>query len=806
MIRYSLILFIGFLSFGIRAQSISGTIQDESKTSIPSVKIQNLTNKKYTRADLDGKFKIKAKLNDSVFFIAYGYDTTLIIVSAEDIIRTTIPVLLNTTIQEIAAANVISKRLADFDVGFLPPIKGVQIYTGTNAVIELSKLSGAKSSANPREIFAKIPGLNIWESDGSGVQLGIGGRGLSPNRAANFNTRQNGYDISADALGYPESYYTPPLEALKSIEIIRGSASLQFGTQFGGLLNFIIREAPTSTLFELTSRNTVGVYNYLGTFNRITGTNNRFFYQAYHQYKRGDGYRDNSKFNQQQIFGQVGYHLTDKIKIKLEYTHMDYLAKQAGGLTDTKFNQDPTQSLRDRNWFNVNWNILALHYDYEIGGSSNLNIRTFGMISQRQSLGFLGKITQADDNEAREMISGDFRNLGIEARYLKKYTLKNDGSKLKGAFLIGSRYYQGNSTAKQGLATESDDANFIFQNETDLEASNFSYPSENVALFAENILFLGRRWTINFGGRFEYIKSSSKGYYKNYVIFPNNGDTISSSKVDDNNTSKRRVPLFGAGTAYKIANKSTVYGNFTQNYRAINFTDIRINNPNITIDSLIKDEHGYTAEVGLRGLIKDFLIYDFAGFYIFYGDKIGLAPKPGTIKKERTNIGDAQNFGVELFTEIDFLKAFNNSTKHFLSLFLNVAYIDANYISSKETNYLDKKVEYVSSWILKSGIKYRFKGLSLQIQGSYNSEQFSDASNSIEPSGDAVIGLIPAYFVMDFSSRYAFKKHFQLEFGVTNLTNNKYFTRRATGYPGPGILPSDGIGAYFTLQYKFSAK
>ena len=416
MIRYSLILFIGFLSFGIRAQSISGTIQDESKTSIPSVKIQNLTNKKYTRADFDGKFKIKAKLNDSVFFIAYGYDTTLIIVSAEDIIRTTIPVLLNTTIQEIAAANVISKRLADFDVGFLPPIKGVQIYTGTNAVIELSKLSGAKSSANPREIFAKIPGLNIWESDGSGVQLGIGGRGLSPNRAANFNTRQNGYDISADALGYPESYYTPPLEALKSIEIIRGSASLQFGTQFGGLLNFIIREAAKSTVFELTSRNTVGVYNYLGTFNRITGTNNRFFYQAYHQYKRGDGYRDNSKFNQQQIFGQVGYYLTDKIKIKLEYTHMDYLAKQAGGLTDTKFNQDPTQSLRDRNWFNVNWNILALHYDYEIGASSNLNIRTFGMISQRQSLGFLGKITQADDNEAREMISGDFRNLGIEAR------------------------------------------------------------------------------------------------------------------------------------------------------------------------------------------------------------------------------------------------------------------------------------------------------------------------------------------------------------------------------------------------------
>ncbi|MGB0915129.1 MAG: TonB-dependent receptor domain-containing protein [Crocinitomicaceae bacterium] len=804
----SLILCIVAFSFGVKAQSISGTILDETKTSIPSVKIQNLASGKYTRADLDGKFKISAKLTDSILFTSNGYDSIILITNSGHLSSANYTLTLPTKVQEVAEANVTSKRLADFDVGFLPPVKGVQIYTGTNAVIELSKLSGAKSSANPREIFAKIPGLNIWESDGSGIQLGIGGRGLSPNRAANFNTRQNGYDISADALGYPESYYTPPLEALKSIEIIRGSASLQFGTQFGGLLNFIIKEAPTSTPFEFTTRNTVGLYNYFGTFNRVAGTHNRMFYQAYYQYKRGDGYRDNSKFNQQQLFAQVGYHLSDKAKVRLEYTHMDYLAKQPGGLTDLHFEEDPTQSVRDRNWFNVNWNILALHYDHEIGKKSHLNVRAFGMMSQRQTLGFLGKITQADHNGVREMISGNFQNAGIEARYLKKYDLRKDTSKtqLKGAFLVGARYYQGNSTANQGLATGGNDANFKFQNEDDLEASAFSYPSENLAFFAENILFLGKKWTVNFGGRFEYIESSSKGYYKQYVIHPLNQDTLATFTIDDDNTTRRMVPLFGAGTAYKIAKRSTVYGNFTQNYRAINFTDIRINNPNITIDSLIKDEHGYTAEVGFRGLINNFIIYDLAGFYIFYGDKIGLAPKPGTIKKERTNIGDAQNYGVELFTEIDFLKAFNDSTKHFLSLFLNAAYIDANYITSKEPNFLDKKVEYVSSYILKSGIKYRFKGLSLQVQGSYNSEQFSDASNSIEPSGDAVIGLIPAYFVMDFSARYAFKKHFQLELGVTNFTNNKYFTRRATGYPGPGILPSDGIGGYFTLQYQFTAK
>ena len=101
----------------------------------------------------------------------------------------------------------------------------------------MNDVIGNKSTNNPRQIYAKVAGLNIWENDGAGIQLAIGGRGLSPNRVSNFNTRQNGYDISADALGYPESYYTPPTEAVERIEIVRGAASLQYGTQFGGMIN-----------------------------------------------------------------------------------------------------------------------------------------------------------------------------------------------------------------------------------------------------------------------------------------------------------------------------------------------------------------------------------------------------------------------------------------------------------------------------------------------------------------------------------------------------------------------------------------
>ena len=113
------------------------------------------------------------------------------------------------------------------------------------------------ASNNARQIYNQISGLNIYQNDDAGLQLHIGGRGLDPNRTSNFNTRQNSYDISADVLGYPESYYTPPAESLKEIQIIRGAASLQYGTQFGGLINFILKE-PTNKKFELITRNSIG--------------------------------------------------------------------------------------------------------------------------------------------------------------------------------------------------------------------------------------------------------------------------------------------------------------------------------------------------------------------------------------------------------------------------------------------------------------------------------------------------------------------------------------------------------------------
>ena len=186
----------------------------------------------------------------------------------------------------------------EFNIRKLRAIEGVMITQGKKTeAIELENVDGNKAVNLSRQIYAKIPGLNIWESDGAGIQLGLGGRGLNPSRNSNFNTRQNGYDISADALGYPESYYSPPSEAIKEIQFIRGAASLQFGPQFGGLINFKLKDGNTQKKLETTLRHTTGSFGLNNTFISVGGNINKWNYYCYGNYKFGNEWRENSEFD-----------------------------------------------------------------------------------------------------------------------------------------------------------------------------------------------------------------------------------------------------------------------------------------------------------------------------------------------------------------------------------------------------------------------------------------------------------------------------------------------------------------------------
>ncbi len=676
------------------------------------------------------------------------------------------------------------------------------IYEGKKTeVVNLQNIDANTSTNNARQIYARITGLNIWESDQAGLQLGIGGRGLSPNRTSSFNVRQNGYDISADALGYPESYYTPPAEALDRIEIVRGAASLQYGTQFGGMVNFRFKRGPRDRKFQFLTRQTGGSWGFFGSFNSIAGQVGKLNYYAYFQYRRGNGYRANSGFDYYNSFVGLEYTLSKKGTLEFEYTYMHYLAQQAGGLTDRLFTVDPRQSVRARNWFQVDWNIFALMYTHSFSKKVQLNVRSFGLLALRQSVGNLDKINVVDFGGDRTLIDGQFRNMGMESRLLNRYALLNQHHTL----LVGLRLYRGNTTARQGNGSDGDDANFTFNNPNDIENSDYTYPNTNAAVFAENIFQLSPKWSFTPGVRFEYINTQAEGYYKQYVI-DGAGNIIVSNTINESLERRRSFLLFGGGLSYKQGRAAEWYANISQNYRAINFSDLRIDNPNLRVDPNIQDESGYTADLGIRGLVKKWLRYELTFFYINYQDKIGQVLRTDSVLfndyRYRTNVSDARNVGVESMLECSLSDLFAIANEKLSwSVFQNLAVIDARYINTEDKSIENKKVEMVPPYNIKWGMRLKYAGLSTSVQYTLIGQHFSDASNS-EFTATAVEGIIPSYRVLDWTMGYE-HSFWRIEFSLNNALNESYFTRRADSYPGPGIIPADGRAYYLTLQGKF---
>lgn len=691
-----------------------------------------------------------------------------------------------------------------FGITRLKDVEGTAIYAGKKSeVIVMDDIAANKASNNTRQIYSKIAGLNIFESDGAGIQLGIGGRGLNPQRVTNFNTRQNGYDMSADALGYPESYYSPPAEAIDRVEIVRGAASLQYGTQFGGLVNFKLKEGPDDKKIQVVSRQTAGSWKFFNTFNSIGGSGKKIKYYAAYQRKSGDGWRPNSEFKVNTAYASLVYKATEKLSITLQYTFMDYLAHQPGGLTDLEFAQDPHQSIRKRNWFAVNWNLGAILLDYKINDKLKINSRFFGLMASRSALGILNFINQPDPMGPRDLWIDHYNNLGNETRLLYSYSIL----KMPSTLVVGERYYNGNTNRTQGYANSGSNGtktDFTYVNPGDLQESKYLFPNTNFSAFVENIIHLTSKLSLIPGIRFERIQTRAEGYY-NIMNKDLAGNVIYSQSINDNRNNLRSFVIAGVGLSYKKSSVFEAYANFSQNYRAINFNDMRVVNVNLVVDPNLKDEKGYSADIGIRGNKNGVLNYDFSCFLISYENRIGtvLRVNPDTYKdyRFRTNISQSRNIGLESFVELDAWKLIRRDSKMKIAVFSNFAYIDARYIHSKEAAYENKKVELAPNVIFKTGLNFKRNKLAFSYQFSYTGQQFTDASNAVY-TANAINGIIPSYYVMDFTIEYIFNKIFSLSGTINNLSNRMYFTRRADSYPGPGILPSDPRAFYLTFQVK----
>ena len=691
----------------------------------------------------------------------------------------------------------------DVSPSYLRKVEKMFLYHGKKSErINVNDQQANLATNNSRQLYRNIAGLNYFETSANGLGTEIGVRGLSPERSANLNVRQNGYDISADALGYPDAYYVPPAQSIDLIESVRGAGALQYGTQFGGMINYRKKKAPIDLNgIGAYTNQTIGSYNFLNSYNTIYGRNKRANFYSYFNYKKGDDWKPNSNFNAKNAFFQGEFQLTSNLILNIEYTHFYYLAQQPGGLTDALFKKDPTISIRERNWFSVNWNLASTSLFYKHSANTEIETKFFGLLANRKALGFLGNITRIDPLGNRDYLLDKYANIGNETKFLTRYKIK----KKLNIGLIGIRFYKGNTDKTQGEANKLSGPDFKYNNPTYVEGSDYKFPSINLALFGENVTYLTNKLSVTLGARGEFIKTTANGYYR-VTNTDLAGNILFDTAYNENKSNERSFVVSSLGLSYEITDSIQFYGNFSQNYRAINFNDLRITNANFKVDSNLTDEKGFNFDLGFRGIINNYLSFDISVFYLKYANRIGFVlktdPNLFNLFRFRTNISQSRNIGLEATSTVNWTKLFFKEEKKLsIKQFFNTSIVDGRYIKSQEAAIENKKVELLPSLILKTGLLINFSNISASYQISHISEQYTDATNA-EFASNAISGLIPAYTIMDASIGYTFKS-FNLSLNINNLANTSYFTKRAVGYPGPGIIAAPPRLYYIGLSFKF---
>ncbi len=667
----------------------------------------------------------------------------------------------------------------------LPDVHQTFIMAGKRSeVINVQDLPVNIAEKTGRQIFARIPGAFVYDMDGAGNQVNLATRGLDPHRSWEFNIRQNGVMINSDIYGYPASHYSPPMEAVKQVELVRGTASLQYGAEFGGMVNYVTKSADTSRQVGYENLTSAGSYGLLSSFHALGGKVGRFTYYTYYQKRVSDGYRDNAQSKSEAQFASLTYQFSRKLSLRAEVGRSTYLYQSPGPLTDSMFYANPRQATRSRNYFSPDMLLPSLTLNWKAGRRTVLDWVVSGVFGSRNSVEFEGFANRADlidpltlTHKPRTVNIDRFNSKTSELRILHHYRVGN----VKSVLAAGVRYFDNDlHRRQQGRGSSGSDFDVSI---TGNWGRDLRYRSRSLAFSVENMFYLTPAFTVSPGLRYEHGKTDMSGYIS-YL-----------DPADVPNRINHRILALGINAQYTFRH-ARLYGGISQAHRPVLFKDII---PSSTLERANKDlrnAFGYNAELGLKGQMRHWLTYELTLFQVQYNNRLGnvVLTENSTSYIYKTNVGSSRTNGVEAYVEITpihsdrVVVSFFTATSHMRAIYRNASIAAGPDNRSINGN----SVESVPRWISRNGLTLTYKTLTAVWQYSYVGESFADPANTVMPSANGAVGSVGSYGLWDFNVACRLAGRFTLRAGINNLANRQYFTKRPLFYPGPGVWSSDG--------------
>ncbi|MEY2574059.1 MAG: Fe(3+) dicitrate transport protein [Verrucomicrobiota bacterium] len=693
---------------------------------------------------------------------------------------------------------------------------------------------------NNQELFTKAPGLVVSEQQNPG-QFNYSYRGLGNPQESEYTLfLQDGLPLMAEWIGFPTLYYQPVPQSISEIQFIRGGSSLLYGPEPAPAINFVTKHpapgSPLAGFFEQVG----GANGFYNTYASVQQASGPLEFRMDADYQTSDGQRNNGWYDLWQANGYLGYRPNNNNLIAFDVHASRFNGGDPGRLTLAQFENDQNFSTTP---YNENWvdrYNFVLRYEANLGDGWLMQAKgwfTHQDIDSR-SAGNLGPATSLNPTvlpTSTTMGNEAFNNGGLDLRFRKKW---GEGTMFKGSALtFGGVVYHGDAPfTRYTLNNANTGANFLYAARGTTSTAvtlDQDRTADYQAFFIEDLIRIGSFHIVpSFRLDHENVQVDSAVAPFTSPPLPAGSPNIGPNSI----SADHWVPLWGIGLGNDFGKGNETYFSATTGWRPTRFFDIAGTARTIPFGESIPDPFSsLDIELGVHGTpIKGFW-YDVGLFWMEFENRtenVNIAGSSTLFFVQNT--GNTRHRGVEAEFSYDLLAPFQTDVTAAsvttdpksgkdvsvapeprrplqLIVFSNFQYLDAEFTESEllvpgtTRTFVGNTPNYAPDFIWKGGITFqKEKCFRLTFSGVHVSDQFWADNNLGNPavptvaSPSLVPAVIPAYTVFNFSSEWYLTKNVRLIAGVSNLADEKYYSRvflngliepapRRTGYAGVSV-------------------
>ncbi len=659
---------------------------------------------------------------------------------------------------------------------------------GSAAVISAPELH-AMQPLSANEALRTLPGVHVQEEEGLGLRANVGIRGLDPDRSRTLLVLEDGVPVALAPYGEPEMYYSPPIDRMNRVELVKGSGSILFGPQtIGGVLNYVTADAPSVATGSVAiqggdGRSRLVKAAYGGSRSGIRGNIGAFDKRA--SDIAGLWYAVND------VTGKIGTR-TAAGEIGLKASYYDERSNSTYvGLTQAMFDRAPYAHPAPNDLLRIRR--YAVTASHEAGFFGNSSVRTSAYAYQttrnwrRQDYGYTADGTQHVFRNSTGNRNRSFDVAGIEPRFRTVWA--RGGKPIELDFGLRLHYEKARDQHINGASATASTGG-IRDDEVRV--------GKALSLFVQNRFFITGNWHVTPGlrlERFTYDRNILKTRIRRTT---STGTTRAVEDVDISGGDVVSEVIPGIGTAWSPSPLLTLFAGVHRGFAPPRVKDGLVY-PDASLGAeeqvpqlqtlSLDAERSHNYELGIRLAPQSFLSLEATAFYLDFTNQI---IEPSLSAGSASNValanqGATRHRGIEAALALDIAKALGQPyalTARVAATRTTAEFSADRYLRSAggdTVNVRGNRLPYSPALTASASLTLDHpSGMLLRLDGLHVGEQFADNFQTRAGSANGRVGLIPAYRVFDLSARYRLPVLTGISVSVTvkNLTAGKYIASR----------------------------